>query len=371
MTDKIVADKLFSNLKIRTVDNKKSYQLIWHKAGVKKKKTIPIRYENESIVSIRKRAIKIFNELQDIEEGIKQPIKPKIKITYKELFNDYIDDCKVRDVATHTINQYQSLYDKYVNKELGNTIVKDVARAKVKEIFRTITKDTKYQANKYLKFMVASLNFAIDEEKYDIEHNVATNIKSNPERKHTTSYTEEEKFVLFDRLNKLENFRPSRIRSISHIWLLILTGARNGEIANAKRSQIKGNTIVIPFNEYKTGLKTGKDRVIYLSEHAMQIIDKLKEVFPNQETITGIKSAQKTWDIIRKECNISHIRLHDLRHSFATYCLSAGLGHRQVGTLLGHQSLASMQRYGEVIADVSKKNVQLANDLILPESLNS
>ena len=103
----------------------------------------------------------------------------------------------------------------------------------------------------------------------------------------------------------------------------------------------------------------------------MQIINKLIEVYPNEETITGIESPQKTWSIIRKECDVPHMRLHDLRHSFATYCLSAGLGHRQVGTLLGHQSLASMQRYGEVLADVSKKNVQLANDLILPQNLNS
>ena len=147
--------------------------------------------------------------------------------------------------------------------------------------------------------------------------------------------------------------------------MLILTGARKSEIANAQRSWIKDNKIVIPFDQYKTGKKTGKDRIIYLSDHAMKIINKIIEVCPNEQTITGIKSPEKTWDRIRKECDCPHLRLHDLRHSFATYCLSAGLGHRQVGNLLGHQSLSSMQRYGEIRQEVSKKNVELANRLIL------
>ena len=371
MQDTTKADKQFNKLKIRKRDGITSYYLIWYKNGKRYKKVIDLRYKNESIVSIRNRAITLFNNYKDIQEGIKEDPSKQIKITYDNLFVDYIVDCKSREVRKQTINQYQSIYDTYAKKHIGNIYVDELTRKDIKDVFRKISSKTKGQANKFLTFMVSSLNFGIDEEAYGLEFNVAQKIKKNPEQKYATSYTEKEKFLLFDELNKLENFKPGRIRSIAFIWLLILTGARKGEIAQAKRSWIKGNTIVIPYTHHKSGRKSGKDRIIYLSEHAMQIINKLTEVNPNEETITGIVSPQKTWNIIRKKCNVPHMRLHDLRHSFATYCLSAGLGHRQVGTLLGHQSLASMQRYGEVLADVSKKNVQLANDLILPQGLNS
>ena len=114
---------------------------------------------------------------------------------------------------------------------------------------------------------------------------------------------------VFKKLNELENFEPGKIRSISFIWLLILTGARKSEIANAQRSWIKDNKIVIPFDQYKTGKKTGKDRIIYLSDNAMKIVNKIIEVYPNEKTITGIKSPEKTWDRIRKECDCPHLRL--------------------------------------------------------------
>tara|TARA_B100000161_G_scaffold94409_1_gene66558 strand:- start:1421 stop:2530 length:1110 start_codon:yes stop_codon:yes gene_type:complete len=363
--DRHIADKKFNKLKTRYRNGSKYYYLIWHNKGKKIKRKIEARYPDESITEIRKRAIKIYSHYKDIEEGLVEDPKDTKQIKYDVLFSEYIEDCKARDVKETTIKQYQSLYQNYAQKHLGSICVDKLTRKDIKNVFGSISKKTKSQANKFLKFIVASLNFAIDEECYGIENNIARSIKGNPEKKITTSYTEKEKLKVFKKLNELENFEPGKIRSISFIWLLILTGARKSEIANAQRSWIKDNKIVIPFDQYKTGKKTGKDRIIYLSDHAMKIINKIIEVCPNEKTITGIKSPEKTWDRIRKECDCPHLRLHDLRHSFATYCLSAGLGHRQVGNLLGHQSLSSMQRYGEIRQEVSKNNVELANKLIL------
>ena len=93
------------------------------------------------------------------------------------MFSEYIEDCKARDVKETTIKQYQSLYKNYAQKHLGSICVDKLTRKDIKNVFGSISKKTKSQANKFLKFIVASLNFAIDEECYGIENNIARSIK--------------------------------------------------------------------------------------------------------------------------------------------------------------------------------------------------
>ena len=195
--DSHIADKKFNKLKTRYRNGSKYYYLIWHNKGKKIKRKIDARYPGESISEIRKRAIKIYSHYKDIEEGLVEDCKDIVKIKYDVLFYEYIKDCKARDVKETTIKQYQSLYKNYAQKYLGSIYVNSLTRKDIKNVFAYISETSKSQANKFLKFIVASLNFAIDEECYGIENNIGRSIKANPEKKITTSYTEKEKLKVF------------------------------------------------------------------------------------------------------------------------------------------------------------------------------
>ena len=147
--------------------------------------------------------------------------------------------------------------------------------------------------------------------------------------------------------------------AIAFLYLLILTGARKGEIAKAKWDQIKGN--VLTLTEHKTD-NHGQDRQIHLPGVAMEILEKLPKV--KGGTITGLKNPNWAWIQVRKMAGCTDLHLHDLRHSFASTAISAGFTLAQIGELLGHKSTATTQRYAHLMEDAAQTAVNQISDRI-------
>ena len=87
-----------------------------------------------------------------------------------------------------------------------------------------------------------------------------------------------------------------------------ISGARKGEIANAEWDWLKDNKLLLP--DSKTGTKT-----IHLLQQAMVLLNTLPRY---NTTITGIKDPIRVWRKIRADAGCTDLRLHDLRHSFAS-----------------------------------------------------
>lgn len=131
--------------------------------------------------------------------------------------------------------------------------------------------------------------------------------------------------------------------AVAYIYLLILVGARRGEIWNARWADLDRNVLRLP--DSKTGAKP-----VYLPPAAMEVIDALPRT---SGTITGISPPYKLWYKIRKAAGCPDLRLHDLRHSFASAGLSQGLSLAQIGELLGHASTQTTMRYAHLVEDAA------------------
>jgi len=136
---------------------------------------------------------------------------------------------------------------------------------------------------------------------------------------------------------ELERRKKSTPGSVLFLYLLILTGARKSEIANATWDQIKGNRI-FDLGENKTQ----DERSIYLPAPAMEIIEQLPKT---SGTITGIKDPKKVWDSVRTAAGCPDLRMHDLRRTFASAALSSGFGLDQIGELLRHRNKSTTDGY--------------------------
>lgn len=146
--------------------------------------------------------------------------------------------------------------------------------------------------------------------------------------------------------------------AVAYLYLLILTGARCGEIEAARWDWLDGNALRLP--DSKTGEKT-----IYLPPAAMEIIDTLPRT---SGTITGIGPPYKVWYAVRKAAGCPDLRLHDLRHSFASAAVAQGLSLAQIGELLGHASTQTTMRYAHLMEDaahaaVAKTAAQVAANM--------
>lgn len=188
--------------------------------------------------------------------------------------------------------------------------------------------------------------------------NPVTGVPRYPERKRRRYMTADEARSIAAILDREEADNPA---SVAFLRLLILTGARRGEIAAARWDWLDGDVIRAP--DSKTGA-----REIYLSAAAAAVVAGLPRT---SGTITGILSPKKLWNRIRTEAGCPDLRMHDLRHSFASVALSLGLTLGQIGELLGHKSTQTTMRYAHLIEEHKRVAVARTSDAItlrmLPE----
>ena len=137
------------------------------------------------------------------------------------------------------------------------------------------------------------------------------------------------------------------------IWLLLFTGARSGEIASLKNDWIDNGFFHLP--DSKTG-----PRPIYVGEAAREIVASLalndahEWTFPHPSGEGHRKISEFVWSDIRKRAGLEDFRLHDLRHTFASYAVMNGVSLPTVSRLLGHAILQTTERYAHLSSESTR-----------------
>ena len=109
--------------------------------------------------------------------------------------------------------------------------------------------------------------------------------------------------------------------------------------------------------------KTGK-KSIYLSAAAQAVLATIPRVEGNLHIIAGAREASpradlnKPWRAVKRAANLEGVRIHDLRHSFASFGAGASLGLPIIGKLLGHSQPATTHRYAHLDADPMRRAVE-------------
>ncbi len=155
------------------------------------------------------------------------------------------------------------------------------------------------------------------------------------------------------------------VDAIAAIRLLILTGARLREILHAKWEHVDFERGIIHLPDSKTGAKP-----IYLSAAALTILAALPRLKGNPHLIPGERDGaprvdlKKPWGAVTKAAGLEGLRLHDLRHSFASFGAGASFGLPIIGKLLGHAHPATTHRYAHLDADPMRRAVETIGDRI-------
>jgi integrase len=134
--------------------------------------------------------------------------------------------------------------------------------------------------------------------------------------------------------------------AIAAIRLLILTGCRRNEVLTLKRSYIDPHHRCLRLPDSKTGAK-----IVHLGAPAMKVIIGIPYVegspylLPGRKAGTHLTDLQSSWERIRQTARLEDVRIHDLRHSFASVGASIGDSMLIIGALLGHKSTKTTERY--------------------------
>ena len=163
-------------------------------------------------------------------------------------------------------------------------------------------------------------------------------------------WTVDEKKPKSKHLARPENRRtPIDPFAIAAIRLLILTGARLREILNARWEHVDFERSVLFLPDSKTGRKP-----LFLNAGALAVLADLPRIAGNPHIIAGAKNGaprfdlRKPWAAVTRAAGLDGLRIHDLRHSFASIGAGASMGLPILGRLLGHSQAATTQRYAHL-----------------------
>ena len=241
-------------------------------------------------------------------------------------------------INNHLIPAFGSLYMDLINRE-------NIEKHYQGLIAKGLAVGT---ANKILTLIKAMFNLAIKQWQVPgITTNPADYVKKLPDNNHLERYlTTEEMYRLKETLVESQNQQLQHI-----VALLLLTGARKQEVLKAKWSEFnfKTNTWRIPMT------KNGKPRSVPLNEEALNVLQILKErhlsdtyVVPNPSTGKPFISIFASWDTARRKAGLADVRIHDLRHTFASLLVNNGRSLYEVQQLLGHSESSTTQRYAHL-----------------------
>ena len=237
------------------------------------------------------------------------------------------------------------ILDTHLLPAFGSLPMDRITRADVTRWFDEYSRTAPVAANHALNVFSRVMNHAVD--CGHLRMNPARGVKRNHRPRLTRFLSREEVDRLHRALDRCAGARPSCARQADIIRLLLLTGCRKSEIMTLRWQDVEGDTINL------VDAKTGPRRVL-LNAAARAIIERQPRsgstyVFPSPLHPERPLSHDLTlWRSLRKEAGIEDVRLHDLRHTFASHAVLQGVPLPVVSRLLGHKRPSMTLRYAHV-----------------------
>lgn len=327
----------------------------------------------------RNRAIKALAAVQDGIDPAQERQDEKTAPTVSDLCDRFWDEHAMIRLKPRTAEGYKRIIEKFIRPALGKILVRDVKRADIGDLHHSMRK-TPYDANRMLEVASKMFNLAEMWGWRDEYSNPRRHIAKYPESKRERYLTRDELGRLLSTLDYAEGILDGRIlegnekqkpltvtrSAINAFRLLAFTGCRLNEIQTLRWKDIDREHRLLRLADSKTGA-----RAVPVSQH---VIDLLTAIWNHADTpreneyvIYGalprahLTDLQHPWRRIRAAAGLDDVRIHDLRHSFASYAVSAGHSLPMIGRLLGHTQVQTTARYAHLMTDPMHK---AADDIV-------
>lgn len=269
----------------------------------------------------------------------------------KDLARDYLAGYAQNKKKEKSYKEDERMIEKIILPTLGNQKVMMVSRKAIEDLHHQLEK-TSTQANRVLS--VLSKMFTLAQEwGWRTDHPIK-GIKRYHEEKRDLWLKEEELSRFWEILDRYPTHPPALA-----VRILIYTGARKNEALKATWDQFDLERAV--WTKPASSTKQKKQHHLPLSEQTVAVLQILKSLrkddspylFPGKVANKPLENVRRFWEKIRKEANLGDdIRIHDLRHTYASHLVSSGMSLSIVGKLLGHTQASTTQRYAH-LADES------------------
>ncbi len=300
---------------------------------------------------------------------------------------------KFGDFATRYLTEYVDVYhrpttryqhrwavEKYLIPAFSSDALAEITEPQVRGLLAKF-KDRPTQANRLRQLLSTMFNKAAEWGEVPEGFNPCAKIRKHREKAVERYLNPEEIFRLFAAIDEEE--RAGGKKAVERVKapdeeklveagsrgitphqaglfrLLIFTGARLSEVKDAKWSWLNWEASALDLPDSKTGKKR-----VWLPTPAIEELERLDKlphgewIIQNEDRDGPLVNAQKAWQRTRKRAGLEDVRLHDLRHCFASLAVAQNAGLPVIGRALGHRHSATTARYAHLSDDPVKLLVE-------------
>jgi integrase len=324
-----------------------SFVLNYYARGRERRYTIG-RYPELNATAAREEALALRDIIRQGGDPMERKQNERAAPTIADLYNDYIERHAKIHLRPNTIRSAEGMASKHILPKIGRIKVADLTRRDVEELHNSV-KDAPYQANRVRALLSKMMNLAKAWEWRD--DNPCEGVPKFREEKRERWLSTREIERLCDALDKYSN------QSVANaIRLMLLTGARKSEALTARWEDFNLELGVWTKPSHHT--KQKRTEHVPLSAPAIQLLASMKEkadgkanLFPGDVAEQPLSEIKWAWAKLCKQAKIENVRIHDLRHTYASHLVSSGMSLPIVGRLLGHTQPQTTARYAHLADD--------------------
>ncbi len=353
--DYIIFDTELPGFGIRVMPSGKRFFLIQYRRHGRTRRVMIGQFGPVTAEIARKEAIRMLGDVRG-NDGDPAAVRDRERqsATLNELGARFLKEHVAVRCKPSTQAEYKRCVELFINPFFGKQRVRSVTTADVAEMHGAHA-HIPYQANRTLGVLSKMMNLSETWGIRDKHTNPCEDVERYPEHKRERFLSPKEMKRLGEVLSQFEADGSESRYSVAAFRLLLLTGCRLSEIQTLRWDYVDLEEAQLNLPESKTGAKT-----IHLGDASVKILKSLPRVDDNPYVIVGkfegshLTDLQRPWRRIRKEAGLENVRIHDLRHTFASGGLLVGEGLPMIGKLLGHTQVQTTARYAHLANDPLK-----------------
>jgi integrase len=298
----------------------------------------------------REEARKLRRQIDQGIDPLEQRSDTRGAPTLQDLWQEY-ERVHLPTLSPRSASDQASMWRRYILPKMKHVRLVDLSSREIDALHARVSLVGTTRANRVIEMLRKALNLAL---RWGwIKQNPALGFRRNPEHPRERYLKPEEYERVFRALEAMPNQKAAQA-----IRLLILTGARRGEVLSLEWADLDLELGL--WNRPAAKSKDRKRKRVTLSNEALVLLKSMQAeatgayVFP---TASGepMQDLKRPWAWLKRSAALPDLRIHDLRHSFASVLISGGETLETIGKLLGHSQHQTTLRYAHLMDDPMRR----------------
>jgi integrase len=331
-----------------TANGVKSFVLDYRIFKRKRRMTLG-RWPEMTLKEARDAATEARRDVRENRDPLQTRNQSREMRTIHNLAADYLSKYAEQYKRKSSVADDRTMLATIVRPRIGDYAVAAITKEQIQKLHQDLAA-TPYRANRVLALLSKMFNLAIEwnaTNRVWRADNPALGVKKYPEEKRSRWLSKKEIGSLLTVLDKY----PEQ-KTANAIRLILLTGSRKGEALAAKWVDIDFTNRL--WRKDSAHTKQKREEFVPLNSDAVKLLERMRKtkngeyLFPGLASDHPLEDLKTHWSEIRKLAKLPGVRIHDLRHTYASHLVSTGVPLFTVGKLLGHTQTVTTERYAHI-----------------------